>query len=550
MALDLFGFLSVLLHGLSLTAQALTLGGLGFLLCLGVPLAGRLGPEGPELLRRAQGLTAWSALGLALAAGLTVALKTMVLMQSMELGLAQALGAQFAVAGGITALAALAVASLSRTRLAFGTTLLLAVLGMVILGAATASTHAVARMEDRVPMAIVSALHQGGAGLWIGGMPYLLLALAHCREGEAARLIGRRFSQLSMLGVGLIGGAGLLMAYVYIGTLEALYGTAYGVMTATKAAIFLALLGLGWANYRLVERLRRDAATPLLRLRRFAEVELGVGITVFFAAASLTSLPPAVDLSRDRVTLTQIVERVLTPRLPSLTSPEHADLAIPALQARLDEAAAAARAQAPQAFVPGAGVLPPRNAQDIAWSEYNHHWAGIFVLLIGLLALAERTGWAPWARHWPLVFLALAGFLLVRSDPETWPLGDIGFFESLRDPEVVQHRIVVLLVGVFGLFEWRVRAGRLRPSHAAYVFPLGNAIGGGLLLAHSHALANIQDQLLIELTHTPLALTGMTAGWARWLELRAGPPVQAIAAWVWPVCFALVGLMLLSYRES
>jgi len=47
----------------------------------------------------------------------------------------------------------------------------------------------------------------------------------------------------------------------------------------------------------------------------------------------------------------------------------------------------------------------------------------------------ERTGSAPWARHWPLLFLGLAVFLFLRSDPEVWPLGDIGFFTSLRDPE-------------------------------------------------------------------------------------------------------------------
>ena len=43
---------------------------------------------------------------------------------------------------------------------------------------------------------------------------------------------------------------------------------------------------------------------------------------------------------------------------------------------------------------------------------------------------------------------------------------------------------------------------------------------GTLLLTHSHAIANIKDQLLIELTHTPLALAGIAAGWGRWLEIR------------------------------
>ena len=219
------------------------------------------------------------------------------------------------------------------------------------------------------------------------------------------------------------------------------------------------------------------------------------------------------------------------------------------MQARLD-AEAARRSAAPQvAFVPGSGDLPPRNAADIAWSEYNHHWSGLFVVAIGLLALLNQAG-LRWARHWPLLFLGLAGFLFFRSDPETWPLGDIGFFESFRDVEVLQHRAFVLLLVVFALFEWRVRAGGWQNRGAALVFPLLTALGAALLLTHSHAIANLKDQLLIEVTHTPLALAGVTAGWSRWLELRLDPPGDRVAGWVWPVCLLISGLILLDYREA
>jgi copper resistance protein D len=199
--------------------------------------------------------------------------------------------------------------------------------------------------------------------------------------------------------------------------------------------------------------------------------------------------------------------------------------------------------------VPGSGDIAPRNAADIAWSEYNHHWAGIFVLAIGLLALANQAG-VRLARHWPVMFLALAAFLLIRSDPEVWPLGQIGFFASLRDPEVLQHRFFVLLIAIFGVFEWRVRASDQTRGPAALVFPLVTAIGGAALLTHQHAIANVRDQLLIELTHTPLALLGIAAGWARWLEIRLDRPGSRVAGWVWPVCFVLIGLLLLNYREA
>nr|WP_245326708.1 hypothetical protein [Bradyrhizobium sacchari] len=309
------------------------------------------------------------------------------------------------------------------------------------------------------------------------------------------------------------------------------------------------LLTLGAGNYFLVERLRRDPTTPILRLKRFAEIEVGIGLTVLLAAASLTSLPPGVDLPHDRLNWHEIVERATPQWPPRLTSPDYDKLTVAQLQARIT-LADAGRANAQAAYVPGEGTILPRNAEDIAWSEYNHHWAGIFVVLIGLLALVEHFRWGRWARHWPLLFLAMAAFLFFRADEQAWPLGPAGFFESLRDPEVTQHRIFVLLIVAFGLFEWRVRLRCSKPGPGALVFPLTTALGGALLLTHSHAIANIKDQLLIEMSHTPLALCGVAAGWARWLELRLDGRVSRAAAWIWPVAFILVGLILLEYREA
>jgi len=203
-----------------------------------------------------------------------------------------------------------------------------------------------------------------------------------------------------------------------------------------------------------------------------------------------------------------------------------------------------------RAYVPGAGALPPRNAQDIAWSEYNHHWAGLLVVLMGLAALAQRSGRAPWARHWPLLLLFLAAFLFLRADPEIWPTGNIGLIESLKDPEVLQHRLFVLLIVAFALFEWRIRSGRIAAHNPARVFPLLTALGGTLLLTHSHALGNVKQELLIDFTHLPIAILGIVAGWARWLEVEAPQEDGRWAGWTWPVCFVLIGVLLLDYREG
>jgi putative copper resistance protein D len=202
-----------------------------------------------------------------------------------------------------------------------------------------------------------------------------------------------------------------------------------------------------------------------------------------------------------------------------------------------------------QAQFNGASIPTDKNGQ--AWSEYNHHWSGLIVLAAGLLALLSRLPKARWARNWPLVFAGLAVFLALRADPEVWPLGPLPFWESLFMPETLQHRFYALLILAFAVFEWGIQTGRLRSRWAATVFPLLCAVGGALLLTHNHSIGNIKEELLAEMSHTPIALLGATAGWSRWLELRLPERKESrLASYVWPVCLILVGLVLLNYRES
>ena len=541
---DLFGYLSIIIHGLTIVAQSMALGGVLFLIVLALPLASAVGPKVAEDTAR---IAAWSALGLIVCEAATIALQASVLTATVDLSLSEALGASSAVAGMVKMAAGAVIAA---CLFSLGTTAprpLLLAAGAVELIAATMTTHAAARLEDRPILLAAAFLHQLGAAIWIGGIPAFVSALARVDDGFGWRAVGARFSRMSMVGVGCIVVSAAVFSVLYIGSPEALYGTAYGVMTAAKAVMFLGLLALGYGNFRSVAALRANPNASVKRMKRFAEVEIGIGFSLFFAAASLTSVPPAVDLTVDRVTW-QEVERN-TPQWPRMVSPQLDTLAIPALQLKLDAEAATQAARPAPAFVPGEGVLPDRNAADIAWSEYNHHWAGLFVVLIGVLALLNQAG-LRWARHWPLVFFGLAVFIALRADPEVWPMGSEGVFESLRDIEVLQHRFFAILTVIFGIFEWRVRAGGWTNKKAQLVFPLVTAIGGAALLTHSHQIANVKDALLIELTHTPLALIAIAAGWARWLELRMDGRASRIAGWVWPVCFVAIGAVLMLYREA
>ena len=546
--IDIFGYLTVVLHGLSITAEAFTAGGAAFLLFVAAPFANAMDGQGTFVLRRTTRWLAVSALALALVEITIAGIQVAVLSSTESASVADTLQASFMKAAAIKIVAALAI-GVAAAILGRRARHAIAALAIVVECASVAASHAVAQMDHRLLLATWDLLHRLGAGVWVGGLPYFLITLNRLQDADATRRVGRRYSLMSVVSVAMIAVAGIGMAVPYIGSVEGIYGTAYGVMVSTKVVLFAGLLLFGLHNYRAIEGMGREAYLSVLRLKRSVEVEIGVGITVFFCAASITSLPPAIDLPNDRATVHEIVERMI-PQWPRLTSPSHGDLAIPALQAKLDAEAASARTSiVPEAFVPGGGELPPRNAEDIAWSEYNHHWAGVAVLVIGLVALLEHLG-VRQARHWPLLFLGLAAFLLVRSDPEVWPLGSEGLLESLRDPEVVQHRLFVSVIIIFGLFEWRVRVGRLGNTRAAWVFPLMTAVGAGLLLTHQHAISNVKDQLLIEYSHAPLAVFGVAAAWARWLEIRLDGSAARRAGFVWPVCFMLIGLILLDYREA
>jgi putative copper resistance protein D len=412
------------------------------------------------------------------------------------------------------------------------------------------TSHSASRIDSRFVLCVFTVIHYVATDSWIGGLPYLLLLTKQASDFDVLARVCRRFSCLAQISVALLFAAGLGLSIWYVGSWNAIYGTAYGVMLSTKLIFFGCLSLLGAANYFLVRTLRQhpEDRKGIISLTRFAEVEIGIGLTVILTAASLTSQPPGVDLT-DRVTLHEIARRY-APRMPRLSSPDLKEISGSSKELR--RRAEAEGRKVASAFVPGADPLSTNNSADIAWSEYNHSWAGVFVLLTGLLALLSRSKYFGWARMWPLIFLGLALFLFLRSDPESWPLGPNGFWESFASSDVLQHRIAVILVIMFAIFQWRVETNRLQSQFAALVFPAVCALGGVTLLTHTHPLSNVKEQLLIELSHTPIAILAVIAGWSRWLELRLPEPVRErkCLAWVWPVCFIMIGLILIDYHET
>ena len=522
------GFLDVLLRGLMLSGGALALGGVVF---LRVVLRAGPGPAPDAVALRSLRLVALGA-GVAAAAQLALALVALgAIVSDLGAGAVAAFArTPFVLVCAARIALALATIALAR-RVARGPagalawTLLGGAAGLLVASSAAIS-HAAARMDARATLMGLDAVHQLAAAAWTGGLVHVLGSLHTATGGARASWDAvRRFSTVALVSVATLVAAGVALAVAYIGDAGALIGTAYGVMVLTKAVLLAAVLALASASFRLVRRAATSAAP--VRLARLVEVEAGLLVTVLFAAASLTSVPPATDVHADRASAAEVAAR-FTAMPPRLASPDVGELL--------------------RQTNPLAGGPETRLRIEREWSEFNHHWAGLFVLAMGFAAAAHQAGVRA-LRHWPLLLVGLALFLVVRNDPEVWPLGPIGFWESLAQPEVFQHRIFMALVTVFGLFEWAVHLGRLPARPWAYVFPVLCAAGGGLLLTHSHAVFSLKEAFLMEVTHAPIGIFGAFAGWARWLELRL-PEAAPVARRVWPVCLVAVGVVLLFYSEG
>jgi len=542
--IGVFGFLVVLLRAAILCFQTVALGGLFFLLIA----ARRAEQRSEDLLWSSWKLIRISALALAISQLFFVFANSVVLTYSNDIPISFVFSANYLWAGLLAAVAGLLLA-LWPAALRNTVNPLALLPGALFLAATVITSHSFSRLDDRALLVSLTALHYLATASWIGGLPYLLLSAKRTPDVEIRNQIMRNFSRLAQVSVAVLIVAGFGMSWVYVGAWNAMYGTAYGVMLSAKIALLGTLLLLGAGNFYIVKGLETDTGTGARSLLRFGEAEIGIGLSIILTAASMTAQPPAVDLTEDRVTMHEIVER-FAPRMPRFSSPNLNEIS-PTNSEIIQRAAAAGRT-IPTSFVPGGFSAYSDTPADRAWSEYNHNWAGLVVFLMGILALLSRSRYFPWAKIWPLSFLLLAAFLFLRADPENWPLGPNGFWESFAVADVLQHRIAVLMIIIFAVFQYRVESNRVKSMAAALVFPVVCALGGAVLLTHTHALSNVKEELLAELSHTPLAVLGIVAGWSRWLELRlpVENPKRKYLAWVWPVCFILVGLLLMDYHES
>jgi len=194
--------------------------------------------------------------------------------------------------------------------------------------------------------------------------------------------------------------------------------------------------------------------------------------------------------------------------------------------------------------------------EGIAYSERNHHLAGIAVILIGLIELREAllARWLAWSRFLaPAALFGAGAFLLIWSDHGAWPIGSMSFAESFfgHDHEIIQHKTYGILLCAVGIVEALRRAGRL--VHAAWRLPLPvfAIIGGAILFMHSHGAHPSAQK--IALHHAVMQTLAVLAGSCRLVSMSMAQTAARGGAskldLLWAVLILAIGLQLLCYSE-
>jgi nitrogen fixation protein FixH len=149
-------------------------------------------------------------------------------------------------------------------------------------------SHAAAG-QGRAWTVAMDLVHLGAAGVWLGGVATMAVALlfllrrAHDTT-SAARLVGH-FSEVAAVSVFALAATGMFAALVQIPSWAALIDTSYGRTLLVKLALLAPLLAVAWANRWLH---RRGGIGPV---SRFVAIEASLGAVLIVSVAVLVQMP-------------------------------------------------------------------------------------------------------------------------------------------------------------------------------------------------------------------------------------------------------------------
>ena len=146
--------------------------------------------------------------------------------------------------------------------------------------------------------AIADTAHLAGVSLWIGGLVVLLLGVLPRRVPSEMAVAVARYSNLALVSMLTIIGAGTLLAWQVVGSVHALLDTSYGHTLLLKLALLTAVLALAqrskaWVRHRLdvAVLLQGDRATVRPFVYSVA-AEAGLALAILAAASVLVTSNP------------------------------------------------------------------------------------------------------------------------------------------------------------------------------------------------------------------------------------------------------------------
>lgn len=150
----------------------------------------------------------------------------------------------------------------------------------------------------------VDTAHVLCMSVWLGGLAMLLVALplaSRALAGESTPLLASvvgRFSRMATVAVAVLVATGITQSVVLVGSVDALFETAYGRLVLAKVAVLLLLLGLGAYNQRRsLPRLRGLAAggAPPGRATRVLRRAVAAEVAFMVVVLAVTSVLVATD---------------------------------------------------------------------------------------------------------------------------------------------------------------------------------------------------------------------------------------------------------------
>lgn len=189
----------------------------------------------------------------------------------------------------------------TRSRSALETAAGLVAAGLLVSIAGTG--HAAASVSAGFPFRLgADAFHLFAAAIWPTGLlPFaLFLSYAPVDSGACPPRVTltavRRFSNLSLIVVGMLVATGTINSFFLVGSFPALVTTLYGRILCLKLLLLLIILVIAsWNRFRLLPRLFASSGPMdvlLRRLRYFVAIEFVLAVAIVAVVSVLGITPP------------------------------------------------------------------------------------------------------------------------------------------------------------------------------------------------------------------------------------------------------------------